>query len=349
VAGACAQAATRGVLRLARFGLSGLAILGVLGCEPAGSGRRIGPAAPQDAQVELLVEDSQSIDEDRIVRGSALHRALSQFYRWFLFYDNDRIAFDDHLTMLSPEATFQKDDESFSVREQYIQRALAMPRSMDSAHFPWRVRAQFADDKRIRLEADVIYLNRGALPEGRVHANHLAYNMLTLDQAPMPVVEEIKIMVGDGGITPTFRQAYAQNRLRSVAHFWLSVLDDPAHDLGALRTAFSPVFTVNVSGKRLTNFDALAGWMQSADFAKAPTHHVIRNFSFEELVANEFEIEMDLDRYRVKDDVVSHVTVRQNILVQDNPGAPYPSITLITERTALDLQEERAQAELSVR
>ncbi|MEO0675295.1 MAG: hypothetical protein AAFY32_09890 [Pseudomonadota bacterium] len=342
-----------GLGNVARRLVSALAVvfmvLGALACEPAGSGRLVGPAAPTDTQVEVLVGGDRSIDAARIDQGAALHRALSQFFRWFLFYDNDRIAFDDHLAMLSPEATFQKDDESFSAREHYIQRALALPRTMDSAHFPRRIRAYFADDKRIRLDADLIYLNRGALPEGRVHANHLTYSMLTLDQAPAPLVEEVKIMVGKGGVTPTFRKAYAQNRLRSAAHFWLSLLDDPAHPIDPVRPLFSPVFTVNVSGKRLTDFEALADWLNGPDYGEAPTHHVIRTFAFEELVANEFEIEMDLDRYVIKDGVMSRVTVRQNILVQDNPGAPYPLITLITERSALDLQEERAQSNLSVR
>lgn len=324
------------------------ALIVVVGCEPAGKGRVAGPQAPENYSVSMQLGSDEGLQPADIDRGMELHRAAAQLYRWFLYYDNDVAKFQDHLDILSGDATFQNDDGTFSTREKYVQRALNIPRGMENAHFVRNIRADFTDDKRVRLDTDIIYLNRGALDDDRIHSNHLSYSMLMVnDSEPLPLVEEVKIKAAQGGITPSFRRAYSENRMRMVLHYWLGVLEDKNCDMPMVEPIFDNVFTVSVPGHRFTSLEELMSWFKGSDYPKFSIHHQIRRFTMEELVANEYEIEVDLDRYFTVDGEVDKVMVRQNILVKDSPGDTFPKITLITERTEATIKAEEAQASLA--
>lgn len=329
--------------------LMGLLVCALGACGGAGGNRVEGPAAPQDFATRVYINGSTEPSETDIENGHRVHGALAQLYRWFLYYDNDSATLPNQLDVLSADASFRTKNGEFSARENYVQRASSVPIAWDNAHFIREVRVDFADDNRIRLNADVIYMNRGALENDKVHSTYIKFDSLLIKDEPfLPLIEEISVKAMPGGMAENFRYAYQENRLRSIAHHWLALQESTERKASDFEDIFEDQFTVRVAENKMDDMTALETWLDGDDFPKGGFHQRVRSFSYEELLQNEYQIDLELDRYRMIDGQITSEIVRQSLLVKDRPQERFPRLTLVSEKDqeALLLEADMENSEV---
>jgi len=305
-------------------------LLGLAACSPKIRDQQIeGPFVPGPGDRSVTLSIDGDMDAEMIAGGHRIHAALSQFYRWFLFYDATDGKLDHHLDTLAVSATFRSREGTFPTRDDYAVDIFEVPTEWQHAHFVRRVSARFVDADRVRLNADITYLNRGLLEGGAIQSSDLVFDFLVArDTNPLPAIEELSVQARQVGQTSEFRSSYGENRMRSLLHHWLALVEQMDTNPELLREILSPQLIDQFPATGLADLD----WLPSRAAAGLSIHYRVRKVEIEEFQPGEFQIDADLDWYALTSDgEIVRGEVLQTLLVIDDPARRYPQIGSITE------------------
>ncbi len=298
-----------------------------------------GPVAPLPGNRTVTLSVDGDMDAGMISSGHRIHSAVSQVYRWFLFYDATDGKLDHHLDTLAVSATFRSPEGTFPTRDDYAVDIFDVPTEWQHAHFVRRMSARFVDPDRVRLNADITYLNRGLLEGDAIQSSNLVFDFLVArDSNPLPAIEELSVQARQVGQTTEFRSSYVENRMRSLLHHWLALVEQLDTNPELLREILRPQLIEQFPATGLTDLD----WLPSRAAAGSSIHYRVRNVEIEEFQPGEFQIDADLDWYALTPNgKIVRGEVLQTLLVIDDPTRRYPQIGSITElpRTPEDLVE----------
>ena len=296
-----------------------------------------GPDAPLDHMTEISLGENNDITASAIEDGYRVHAALTQLYGWFQHFDNPNVPIDHQLALLSENAELTSDSQSVIGRTNYKRAAEQIPGDWQNAHFVRNVRVRHADKDAIRLEADIIYLNSGALDERKPYGAVLDFqSTLSHEKSGLPEIERLVVLETSSGISPTFRSAYAENRLKSLFHHWIYLIASPERSADQFDDILSEAFKINFPKSRITSNEGLADWLAGPAAAAEAMHYQVRDFDYEELGINEYAMTVELDWYGLMengDQLTGRVV--QDFTVIDDPSAAFAKITAIREEEVL--------------
>ncbi len=328
-----------------RSGFLGFGFLMVTACggvEPAAPG----PQAPTSAYSDVKIGLENEINARAIQNSYRGQAALAQFYRWFQFYDDDQILLQNQLAVLDENALFQTNIGRGEGRNAYVAKIENLPTEWKNSHFVRTVMVNYPNKNSVRLNADIVYMNDGALAQEAVHSSEVKFRVIFEDKSSssrssgpssdtplaLPVMTKVEIAPGLGGITPTYRQSYSDNRLKSLLHYWLYLVENPQRDASQFEEILSDEFKLNFPSGRITSDEGLKEWLAGPASAAQAIHYRVRDFSYDTFDDGEYEIKVELDWYGLMaggEQLTGRVS--QNLLVRDDRSKPFAQIISIRE------------------
>jgi len=99
------------------------------------------------------------------------------------------------------------------------------------------------------------------------------------------VVERIKKQESD---------EYIENRLRSLAHAWLHIIEDPSRNAEPVKDILAPEFSLGLGGQNVTTFSEFETWLHGPADAVSASTHLVSDFKVTRLQRNTYEVTMVL-------------------------------------------------------
>jgi len=221
-----------------------------------------------------------TMTQDEIREGYRKHAAMAQFHRWYQLYERPGGGVANALDILAEDVTVVSGLGTAKGHDEYAERVGKLPDTWKNAHFLKDSDVSVDDDGTASLTAAITYLNEGMDPEGRVRKADLTYSMtLVPGDGVLPVFRTIGIGQDSEGTAPVFRDAYGENRMLSLVHYWLALIEDPARDPEPVREILADDFSLNFSSGAITDFDGFEAWLAGPASAVAASTHRIGDFS----------------------------------------------------------------------
>lgn len=232
----------------------------------------------------------------QIKNGYLEHGALAQYRRWYQVYERAEGGIENALDILAEDVVVTSGLGTAKGLEKYAQRVSQLPQSWQNAHQVRDVQVSINEDGSMALTADITYLNAGLLEDGGIRTADLTYTMaLAPTESVLPKFTEITISQNSDGTADKFVDAYAENRLRSLVHYWLALIEDPSRNPEPVREILADGFALNFSSGAITDFAGFEAWLAGPGSQVAASTHVISEFSVMENADGTYGMTVDFD------------------------------------------------------
>jgi hypothetical protein len=246
--------------------------------------------------VPTSAADVQITSADDIRQGYAKHAALAQYYRWYLVYENDQALLDNAIDILDPNVRVKSVSGEAKGHDAYRGRVAKLPKAWDNAHDVKSVDVTINPDGTIGLLAQIRYLNRGMLPNGGVRAGDLTYRTrLRRSEALLPKFLDIEIIQNNESSVPEFVSTYEANRVKSLVHYWLALIENPKRDAEAFREILANDFELNFASGKIDTFEKFKAWYTGPASSISASTHAIVKFAHEEIAPQTFRVRANFD------------------------------------------------------
>ncbi len=234
--------------------------------------------------------------EDEIRRGFQEHAALAQYYRWYQFYERAEGGVSNAIDILAEDVVVTSGLGTARGHDEYAARVSQLPDTWNNAHHVQSVAIEHGDEGAMTLNAQITYQNRGMLPDGAVRQADLRYTVeMVPGETVLPLLSNVLIEQDAETEAEDFKDAYATNRMRSLVHYWLALIEDPSRNAGPVREILADDFSLNFSSGAITDFDGVAAWLAGPGSQVVASTHLISNFQAEETASNTYSVTMDFD------------------------------------------------------
>lgn len=259
--------------------------------------------------------------------------ARAQLHRWYQYYENPAVGLNNQLDVLSEDVRVQSANGTADSRDAYAVAVRQLPASWQNAHDLRTSDITVNDDGTLGLTAEITYTNIGILPDGAPRASSVSY-AATLRQTDtaLPVFTDIEITTGEQVATDGFVDFYVENRLLSLIHYWMALVEHPDREAEPFREILAPELDILFSqeGETITDFDRLAAWVAGPASSVSASKHHVHNFSYEDLGENRYVLTVDLDWNGIRpDDVQMTAKTRHTWTVSDTPSECFARIEKI--------------------
>jgi hypothetical protein len=171
-----------------------------------------------------------------VKQGYVKHAAMAQLHRWCQIYENPETTITNQLDILAQDIKLKSGLGEGVGHEVYVQRIDQLPKTWKNAHFVRGSRITLGADGLISLDASLTYLNQGMKPDRSVRTAELTYTTaLRPTDTVLPQFSQIEITQLSEGTATAFKEAYAENRVLSLMHYWLALIEDPMRRLEPFR------------------------------------------------------------------------------------------------------------------
>lgn len=228
-----------------------------------------------------------------------LHRVMTQAHRWFQAYEQSNYAFKNQLDILAPDVHMKTSLGEGRGVDTYAQRFANIPANWRNAHHVQTANASRLADGSLALLMDIVYQNVGIVPGGGLIANRLHYSTRLADSATvLPIFTDIATELIAPETDPafaTFTDAYAQNRLKSLAHYWLTLIETNSGDATPFQEIFADEIDIDFPSQHCPTFVAFAQWFQNTAAQVAKSSHTIERFELEAQAGHQYKLTMEFE------------------------------------------------------
>lgn len=233
---------------------------------------------------------------DDIRSGYQTHAALAQYYRWYQYYERPAGGIANALDILAEDVVITSGLGTANGHAEYEARVLQLPTTWRNAHHVKSVDVTHGDDGVTRVSAKIIYQNEGMLPDQAVRQGDLKYTItMTPGDTVLPLLASVLIEQESEPVADEFEDAYAANRVRSLAHYWLALIEDPARNAEPVREILAKDFVLNFSSGAITDFDGFAAWLAGPGSQVVASTHIMSNFAVEGQGDEAYRLTVDFD------------------------------------------------------
>lgn len=259
------------------------------------------------------------------------HAAATQLLRWYQYYENTEASFENQLDILQEDVTIVSTSGTAHGHDEYKAIVAKIPTTWQNSHNLTNFKPTIEQDGSIKIDASIVYQNVGMAEDGSTLARNIAYTAkLTPAESLLPKFAEITLAVGDPADAGNFTNLYPKNRLLSLAHYWMALVEDPQRSAKPFREILAPEFNINFGRGAITTFDGLAEWIAGPASSVSASHHELQNFSYKELGANHYELTVDLDWTGIlPNDAWMKAKTRHTWTISDNPQERFARIKKI--------------------
>lgn len=274
---------------------------------------------------------AEDLSVEEIVQGYKKHAAMAQLYRWYIGYEEPRYGIENQLDILDKEIHVVSGLGEANGHEEYAARVKQIPDTWKNAHNVKTAEVSVAVDGAISMTVTITYLNQGLLPDGQVRTADLTYTTsLAPSESVLPKFTDIRIAQNSDGTQETFVSAYGENRVRSLVHYWLALIEDPARNPEPVREILAEGVSLNFSSGTITDFEGFKAWLAGpASQVKASTH-TIGDFAQEAAGDNTYRATMTFDWNGIlPDDTELTAKTRHTWVIVDDPNDRFAKIKTI--------------------
>jgi len=202
----------------------------------------------------------------------------------------------NQLDILSEDVRLKSSLGEGQGHDDYIERVKNIPASWENAHFVENVDVEIDIDDTIHLEAVITYQNVGRFGESAAIGTRLAYNTrLRSTETVLPKFTAIHIIPAGKPSAMAYRDAYAENRLKSLVHHWLALIEDPQRNFEPFGEILADDFSLNFSSGAITDMGSFEEWFRGPASSVTASTHIISNFTYEDLGNDTYQVSMDFD------------------------------------------------------
>jgi hypothetical protein len=273
-----------------------------------------------------------SMTTDTVKQGCIKHAAMAQLHRWYQIYENVDTTLANQLDILASDIKLKSGLGEGVGHEAYSQRINQLPKTWKNAHLVNGSNFKLSADGTIDLDITLTYLNQGMKPDGSIRSAELTYTTKLKPTANvLPQFSQIEIKQLNEGVAPAFKDAYPENRVLSLMHYWLALIEDPKRNLGPFKEILADGFELQFSSDKINDFQAFEKWFRGPASAVAASTHVIDNFSYEVIDKKTWRVQADFTWQGLLPDGKEMVTkTRHRWTVIDNPQERFARIKTAT-------------------
>ncbi len=243
--------------------------------------------------------DAPILTEEEVKNGFHEHAVLAQFHRWFLLYENNDATLENQLNILAEDVTVKSSLGEATGHKAYAERVAKIPKTWKNAHRVKTASVSRDSDGKLALSAEVDYTNVGVLPEGAVRSAALIYKgSLKEGENELPKFTQITISPDEsaaGKESIKWSDAYPENRLKSLIHQWLYLIEDPARRLEPFKELLADEYVLHFSTTEIKDFAGFEAWFRGPASSVSASTHVISDFSYKKLEKNQYSLSVTFD------------------------------------------------------
>lgn len=274
---------------------------------------------------------AEDMTTKEIREGFRKHAAMTQLHRWYLLYEESKYGIENQLDILDKNVMVKSGLGVANGHEQYAERIKQIPTTWKNAHDVKSTEMTIGNDGSIMMSANVTYLNQGLLENGGVRSANLTYTtVLKQTDTVLPKFTSIEIGQNSEGKAETFVAEYGNNRMRSLVHYWLALIEDPSRNPEPVKEILAEEFSLNFSSGAITDFDGFKAWLAGPGSAVVASTHEIGDFSQEDIDENQYKVSMTFDWNGIlPNEVEMTAKTKHTWLVVDNPTERFARIKTI--------------------
>jgi ketosteroid isomerase-like protein len=195
---------------------------------------------PYDAQGQTMPTT------DQIKQGYIEHAAMAQLHRWYQLYENNDVPVENALDILTEDIRVKSGLGEAVGHEAYKKRVAELPKTWKNAHRVGETTVQVMPDGKVQLQTQIEYLNEGANPDGSLRQASLKYTTqlqptdTVLPRFTSVSIEPLGMMTGK-----IYEDMYPTNRLKSLTHYWLALIEDPKRNLEPFKEVLAKDFRLD--------------------------------------------------------------------------------------------------------
>jgi hypothetical protein len=233
---------------------------------------------------------------EQIKRGYMEHAAMAQLHRWYQLYENNAVPVANQLDILTTDIRLKSSLGEAVGHTAYTKRVSEIPKTWKNAHTVRDTQVTVGEGGRIKLIATIDYLNAGANPDGSLRSAQLRYTTeLQSTDTVLPRFSMIAIEPIGAASTKELTDSYPDNRLKSLVHYWLALIEDPQRRLEPFQEILGKDFKLDFSSGAIVDFAGFEKWFRGPASAVAASTHQISNFSYQRRADNTFDLKVDFD------------------------------------------------------
>lgn len=224
------------------------------------------------------------------------HAALAQYYRWYQVYEvpftpariaNQKDILSDDVEIISQMGT--------SKGKTGLEDRLKVFAGWKNAHHVKNTQVTRTAQGQLQLEADIVYQN--IRPDDSKFSYTLHYSALLSPHAQdLPVFERLELKPTGEVKQFKFESAYAQNRAKSLMHYWLYLVETSHQDSGKFQEILAPNFALQLSDQtHISNLAQLTQWLASIPKRIQSSTHAYNNLQVTERADGTMQLSVDFD------------------------------------------------------
>jgi hypothetical protein len=207
------------------------------------------------------------------------HLAKVQLYRWYQLYERamNEKRIENQMQILAENVVIKSAAGEMRGKENYPAR-LSVYDGWKNAHHVQTVEVAETKNGLLNLEADIRYQN--IQPDGQKKAYTIHYStVLTKSSEILPLFSLIEIKP-TGETKDEFEDAYPVNRIKSLMHYWLALMESLDGDVLPFKEILADDFLLNFStASQINSIDKLHVWLNGTPESLQQSSHSPEKFS----------------------------------------------------------------------
>ena len=254
------------------------------------------------------------------------HLAKVQLYRWYQLYEREinQERINNQMEILADDIYMKTAAGEMNGKHNYPER-LAVYKGWKNAHHVESTNIVYTE-KGIKLEADIRYQN--IRPDGEKNSYTIHYKTeLAQNGNTLPLFSAIEI-VPTGETMEAFKDAYAENRTKSLMYYWLASMERLDGDVEPFKELLASNFALNFStSSQIKSIQELKTWLNEIPMQLKESSHYPENFSVKTIMENEYEVTVEFDWKGItKENKQVKARTKHIWYVVDNPNERFAKI-----------------------
>lgn len=232
----------------------------------------------------------------QVKQGYIGHAALTQLHRWYQFYENNAVPIENQLDILADDIKLKSGLGEAVGHEAYKKRVAEIPKTWKNSHRIGIVQINVLPQGQVQLDTLIEYLNVGASPDGSLRQGSLNYTtQLKPGNTVLPVFTSITIEPVGALTGKIYQDTYPENRLKSLMHYWLALIEDPQRRLEPFQEIFAKDFKLDFPSGVIADAAGFEKWFRDSASTVAASTHTPSNFSYKRTGDNAYDLSVDFD------------------------------------------------------
>jgi hypothetical protein len=154
-----------------------------------------------------------------------------------------------------------------------------------SAHFLRASAVHLQSDGAVAIDGEIECLNvSGYVMRSKAHC----HAVMRPTDGVLPKIADVRIAEGMRQQADSFESAQAENRIRSLIHYFMALVENPGRDPHPFRELLAAGFSLNLAEPPIASFDALAAWVAGPLSSVVASTHVISDLALDNLGDREY-------------------------------------------------------------